>query len=149
VTPQGAPIDYPLTLTSYTPPNYVNEWENVAGLRAFHDIRYPWDCDDAWNSIDERIDGDFRISLYASILQTNPATRPGIVFGNGIATDGTAVGGPPEEDFIYKYTFGGGDFPLTGPQFWRVYGSILFEDEIAEDVYNLQNARIDKDRSKR
>jgi hypothetical protein len=150
VDAQGRPIDYPLTLTAYTPPNYVNEWENIAGLRAIHDIRYPWDCDQAWNSIDERIDGDFRISLYASILQTDPVNRPGIVFGNNIATDGTAVGGPPEEDFIYKYSFEASESsPQQGPQFWRVYGSILFEDEIAEDVYNLQNARIEKDRHKR
>jgi hypothetical protein len=146
----GRPIDYPLTLTAYTPPNYVNEWETIAGLRNIHDIRYPWDCDQAWDSIDERIDGDFRISLYASILQTNPATRPGIIYGTGIATNGSAVGGPPEEDFIYKYSFAAGEvLPKQGPQFWRVYGSILFEDEIAEDVYNLQHARIDKDRSKR
>lgn len=148
VTPLGQPINYPLSITGYTPPQYQFEWENIAGLKAIHDIRYPWSSNQAWNSIDEMVDGNFRISLYASILQTNPATRPGIVYGNGIAIDGTAVGGPPEEDFIYKYTFAS-EGPTVGPQFWRVYGSILFEDEIAEDAYTNQPTRIKPDRSVR
>lgn len=144
VSSLGAPINYPVNLTGYVPPQYPLDWQTIAGLKVLHDIRYPWQDDRAWDSIDERVDGNFRISLYASILQTNPATRPGIIYGGTIATDGTANGGPPEEDFIYKYTFGG-EGPAVGPQFWRIYGSILFEDEVAEDAYTDQNTRIKKD----
>lgn len=138
----GAPIDYPINLTSYVPPSFPNDWQPVAGLRALRDIRYPWTDDQAWHSIDEDVPGNWRVSLYASILQTNPATRPGIVFGSPIATDGSAMGGPPEEDFIYKFTFPGGEeTPTVGPQFWRIYGSIMFEDEIAADNYELAPSR--------
>jgi len=133
----GSPINYPLNLTAYAPPTFPIDWQPIAGLKVLRDIRYPWDNDEAWNSLNHEVNGNWRISLYASILQTNPATRPGIIFGGAVATDGSAMGGPPEEDFIYKYTFGGGDVPVTGPQFWRIYGSILFEDEVAADAYDM------------
>jgi hypothetical protein len=125
----GAPTNYAVDLTAYTPPKFPIDWQPIAGLKAMRDIRYPWQDDRAWDCINEPVDGNWRVSLYASVLQTNPATRPGIVFGSAIATDGSALGGPPEEDFIYKFTFGGGEEPTVGPQFWRIYGSILFEDE--------------------
>lgn len=131
----GAPINYPVTLTAYTPPRFPIDWQPIAGLKILRDIRYPWKSDLAWHSINEDVPGNWRISLYATVLQTNPATRPGMVFGSGIATNGTAIGGPPEEDFIYKYTFLGERAPTVGPKFWRIYGSILFEDEIAADAY--------------
>jgi len=132
VTATGAPVNYPVDLTSYTPPTWVNDWQPIAGLKALRDIRYPWVDNQAWDSIDEVVGGgSWRISLYASVLQTNPLTRPGIIYGPTIATDGSAVGGPPEEDFIYKFTFPTSETaPAQGPQFWRIAGSILFEDEV-------------------
>jgi len=135
---KGAPVNYPLTLLTYAPPTWAQDWQPIAGLKAIRDIRYPWASDQAWDSINEDVPGNWRISLYASILQTDPATRPGIVFNPAVASNGTALGGPPEEDFIFKYSFPGGEIaPAAGPQFWRIYGSILFEDEVAADNYEL------------
>jgi hypothetical protein len=127
----GAPINYPLNLTSYAPPTYPFDWQPIAGLRSINDIRFPWTSEEAWEGVGQDVEANWRVSLYASILQTNAATRPGNVFGAGIATDGSAMGGPPEEDFIYKYTFPGGEeAPTIAPIFWRIYGSILFEDDV-------------------
>jgi hypothetical protein len=129
-TLMGQPINYALNLTSYTPPRFVGDFQNIAGLKSIRDIRYPWTAT-GWNSIDEEVTGICRVSLYASILQTDPLNRPGTVFGEGITTNGSAEGSAPEENFIAKYTFTETETtPAAGPQFWRVYGSILFEDEV-------------------
>ena len=130
VTPTGAPVNYPLDLTAYSPPLYPIDWQGIGGLETLHDIRYPWQLGStAWHSLEETVEQGWRVSLYASVLQTNPATRPGIVLGTGIATNGTAVGLPPEEAFIQAFTFTAVEEPTQGPIFWRVYGRILFEDD--------------------
>jgi hypothetical protein len=128
-TALGQPVNYPVTLTGYTPPPFQYEWQSLAGYRSNPDIsRFPWNSDRAWDSLNEELFENCRVSLYASVLQTNPARRPGITLGTGIATDGSAVGLPPEEAFIKAFTFTGET--TVAPIFWRVYGALLFEDEV-------------------
>ena len=102
----GAPVYYNVGLTAYTPPKTTSSWNAIAGLGNFHDLRFPWDSSRAWASIDEIIEGTTRISLYASVLQTNPATRALLV------PPGTRSfpGATPEESFILDWTTGSGAF---------------------------------------
>jgi len=118
VNPQtGAPIYYPLGLTAYTPPATGTHWRHIAALGNFHDLRFPWNSPEAWDTLNIEVEGSGRISLYATVLQTNPATR-----SNGsntvTALSSTAC---PEESFIK-------DLSAVGVVYWRVFGSLIFED---------------------
>lgn len=121
----GSPVQYNLGLTSYVPPA-PGAWEPIAGLGNFKDIRFPWKGrGDISNNINEVVEGSWRISLYASILQTNPSTR---LQANIPAISNIYSGAlGPEEAFLA--TFDGGE-GVPGPAiYWSVFGSILFEDE--------------------
>jgi len=136
----GAPIAYMQNLTAYTPPQFQNQWRPIAAdLKNFYDLKFHYRTNDAWTSFGHGHDGGGielevgrRVSLYASVLQTNPETRPADVQLVGGAVP---FGLPPEEAFI---TFmltnaAGGEKPALPAIYWRVLGSLIFEDEI-EDV---------------
>jgi hypothetical protein len=116
----GAPIYYNVGLTAYTPPSTSATWLAVAGYGNMHDLRFPW-YGTQWGSIDEIIYGTTRISLYASVLQTNPATRTPLT----VPSPWRNPGGTPEEAFIADFTNGS-----KGPIYWRIAGSLIFEDDI-------------------
>lgn len=122
----GAPAYYNVGLTAYTPPPTPHDWLSISGLGDFHDVRFRWKANHAWSTLDEVIDGTCRISLYASVLQTNPATRTNLT----IPTTYSQTGIIPEEVFIADWTTGGGDAPFKGPIYWRIYGALVFEDDI-------------------
>lgn len=112
---------YMLNLTAYKPPEGRRaQWEPIAALGNVHDIRTPWRTSEGWESLDEYIQGPCRVSLYASILQTNPATRPAAAF----PVSPPGFGDPPEESFITKWSGEG-----SGVIYWRVAGALRFEDE--------------------
>jgi hypothetical protein len=82
----------------------------------FHDLRFPWKDDHAWESLDIEVEGPCAIELYASVQQTNPSTRP--------ILDLTSLGGcccglPPEEQFIQTF---------TNAVYTRIAGSLIFEE---------------------
>lgn len=115
-TPAGSPVQYDLGLTAYTPPQFNQLWQPIAGLGNFKDIRFPWQAPTNATGIDELVEGNCKISLYASVLQTNPATRPAGVYP---AVSSIYPGGiTPESAFVQSF---------SGVQYWRVFGSILFE----------------------
>ena len=126
----GEPLIYPVGLTAYTPPQTQQTWQSLGGdLGCFRDLRFPWDADHAWESLDIPVEGNCRISFYVSVLQTNPATRPNAVFADPVARTTGGVSDPIEEVFIQNFTSGGGDFPVVGPAYWKVFGSLIFKDE--------------------
>ena len=123
----GAPLFYMKGLTHYDPPDLTQQLESVGGLGNIHDLRYPWDSDRAWSAFGDEgiwIHGDGRLSLYASVLQTNPATR-----GSPTMTMTTlSSGGLPEEAFIQDYTATVSEL-VIGPIYWRIMGALLVETE--------------------
>jgi hypothetical protein len=122
VNPQsGAPYYYDVGLTKYVPPHYQNIWQPIAGLGNFKDMRFPWNVPTTSIAIDEEVEGSCKISLYASILQTNPSTRlqPTIPAASAIYPGGLT----PESAFVNSF---------ASVQYWRVFGSILFEDDVAD-----------------
>lgn len=113
----GAPIQYDLGLTAYTPPSYPSGlWQPIGGFGNFKDIRFPWHAPTNSNAINEIVEGNCKISLYASVLQTNPSTRAA---GTYPAVSSIYPGGISRESaFVQSF---------SGVQYWRVFGSILFE----------------------
>jgi hypothetical protein len=117
---------YTSSMTGYTPPlGRMGTWEPIAGLGNVHDLRAGWRSTEAWDtSLDALVPGPCRISLYASVLQTNPSSRPA-------ANNPTSpsVGDPPEETFIFKWNAQGPGGPESvGVHYWRVAGALILED---------------------
>ena len=102
----------------------------MAGCGNLHSIRFPWDDPTAWNSLEEEVVGNWRISLYASVLQSNPVTRA-ITSLPTITGSGYDLGfALPEETFLAAYPVPGeGANPTSAPIYWDIGGAILFEDE--------------------
>lgn len=126
-TATGAPVLYIDGLTAYAPPDLTQSWQPVAGLGNIHDLRFPWDSGNAWKSFGEGgvpIEGGGRLSLYASVLQSNPATRGSPT----IEVTNLSSNAAPEECFIQNYSYGGEEEePAGGPIFWRIMGALLVE----------------------
>lgn len=84
-------------------------------------LYYPWNAtsDDKLNIV---VNGNCRISLYASVLQTNPATRLAAtaLTASNVISSGIA----PEDAFVANF---------AGAMYWRIYGAILFDDEFGAD----------------
>jgi hypothetical protein len=118
VQPSGAPILYMRGLTAYQPPQVQQNWQAIeANLSCFYDLRFPWVNNE--HELEYELDAHCRISLYASVLQSNPSLRtPGPVAP-------ILPGTPCEEAFISSYTLGS-----DGPIYWRIYGSLIFQDLI-------------------
>jgi len=122
VNPQtGAPIYYNIGLTAYSPPKLGDGWRHIAALGNFHDLRFPWASPTAWDTLNIEVEGSGRISLYATVLQTNPATR------NSGTNQVTSLSSTacPEESFIK-------DLSAVGVNYWRIFGAIVFEDEVGD-----------------
>ncbi len=130
VTATGAPVVYFEDLQNYAPPafeGYAQTFETVAGLGNFKDLRFPWDSTDAWQAFGSEgilLEGSGRLTLYASVLQTNPATR-------GVPTQSVtnlSSNAAPEECFIKDFTATVGE-RRVGPNYWRIAGALLVEVE--------------------
>lgn len=105
----------PAQVGGYGPPFGGQPPGNVflPDLGSFHDMRFPWMDDHAWDSMDAEGEGPCAIELYASIQQTNPDTRPVLSLG------GTPVNVlPPEEQFLQA-------FPSA--IYTRIAGSLIFQ----------------------
>jgi hypothetical protein len=85
-------------------------------LGCWHDLRFPWQSSHAWESVDIPFEGPCQIVLFASVWQTNPATRTTLNLG-----DSPAIGLPPEENFILAL----GDFAVN---YRRIAGSLIFDE---------------------
>lgn len=113
---------------TYSPPNGGNPYgvALVPDLSGFHDLRFPWRSEHSWdNTVDIEIEGPCDVALYASVQQTNPATRCLLnVADNQIPFIS-------EEDA----------FTVRFPQavYWRIAGSLIFEEtQYIEEPRGLQ-----------
>jgi hypothetical protein len=128
VTPSGAPVQYSQGLTAYSPPPFqglAQQFEGVAGLGNFHDLRFPWDSARAWEAFGPDgvdLEGNGRLTLYASVQQTNPATRNAPT----LLPTSLSSNACPEECFIKDFTTTVASVQL-GPNYWRIGGSLLVE----------------------
>lgn len=107
-------------VTGYTPPNGGKPPGNavIPEFGTFHDLRFPWQDDEAWDSLDVEIEGPCRIVLYVSVRQSDPVTRPSLNLNQeGLSTDAINVI-LPEERFIQSF---------TNAIYTRVAGSLIFE----------------------
>ena len=119
----GAPFFYNVGMTGYTPPPIWADWEGIAGLGNFHEIRFPRSAPDAWNSLDVVIEGEWRVSLYATVLQTNPDQRT--AFDGSPALLEASTFAAPEEAILIARASDGGPQPI----YWDVFGGLVFEDD--------------------
>ena len=132
----GAPSFYNVGLTTYSPPPIADDWSPIGGYGNVHDLRFsPWNGS-WWGSVDEIVAGTARISLYASILQSNPATRVNLT----PPTNWLNPGGTPEEAFVANWTQTG-EGPNQGPTYWRIAGAIIFDDSMVSGITNV-NATV-------
>ena len=121
-TPASAPLYYNEGLTSYVPPQDIPmKWQPLGGLGCFYDYRFPWVTGAGHDTVNIPVEADsnVRVSLYATVLQTN---------GGGVALPEGIVGLPPEELFLSNKALG---HFLSGVFYWRIAGDILFDDEDA------------------
>lgn len=104
-------------MTAYTPPlGGKPPGEPLTGeLDTFYDLKTHWDDAHDWHSLDVRIQGPCRVAFYASVQQSDPATRVPILPVPNPFFDG---GLEPEEQFLLN-------FPLA--QIWRVAGAFIVE----------------------
>lgn len=126
-TPSLLFVKSPLEVGGYVPPlppgNVV-----VPDLGNFHDIRFPWEDDHAWDSLDIEIEGPCTIGLFASVQQTVPATRATLALPSPLPGGIDCL--DPEDAFILN-------FPLS--VYKRVAGALIFEDvPFLEDLSNPQ-----------
>ena len=107
----------PLEVGGYAPPNGGQPPGNVVipEFGNFHDVRFPWVDDHAWDSLDIEVRGPCAINFYASIQQTDPDTRPTL---SGL-TDPQIAELVPEERFLQR-------FPSA--IYTRIAGSLIFEE---------------------
>jgi hypothetical protein len=125
----GAPLFYPQGLLTYTPPDFwAGKESGIADLGNMKSIVYPWssESDDKLNIV---VSGNCRVTLYASVLQTDPATRlkPVTLTSANVISSGIT----PEDAFVSNFTTGEGG--TAGPNYWRIFGSILFDDAFGAD----------------
>jgi hypothetical protein len=123
----GAPVNYPVTLTSYSAPPIWGDWKPiVSDLFTFNDIRFPWNGTPSGYNVNIPIDvqggGGQRVSLYASVLQTSASAITIPNFPNPFL-ESSFVG--PEWQFIMT-CFNNGQ----GVGYWRIGGSLIFLDEV-------------------
>ena len=104
----------------------------VPDLATFHDLRFHWKSDRAWESIDVEIEGPCDVALFASVKQTTvsgvSARTPLII------PPGVPLGSLQREDaFISVPADPGNPQQQVGPApnavYWRVAGSLIFEEE--------------------
>ena len=127
----GAPLFYNVGLTAYTPPTFsASRYKPVGNLGNMKGIYYPWEPHSD-NCLYFPVSGPAKISLYASVLQTNPLTR---LQPESLTAADVISGGISNEDaFVFNFTSGGGESPLLSPIYWRIFGSILFDDAYGAD----------------
>lgn len=109
-------------MTAYTPPLAGQPpGEPLTGeLDTFYDLKTHWDDAHDWEALDIRIQGPCRVAFYASVQQSDPATRPSLQLPRTIVEGGV----PPEEAFL-------ANFPNA--IIWRVAGALVLEIDDHEE----------------
>jgi hypothetical protein len=129
--PAGDP--FYVDLTAYKPP-----WQGrppgttlLPQFNTMYDLRTPYRTSQAWNSLDIPLEGPRTVAFFASVRQTNPATRAPYTPPAGLTPEEFySLGISQEEQFILENPpVGGGEiFPFsTGAIYWRVMGSLIVD----------------------
>lgn len=108
-------------LTDYVPPNLGRPWGEALApnLHTFYDLKTEWRDSHAWSALDIPVTGPAKVQLFASVLQTDPATRTAIDLP--VAPDPILEGGlSPEEQFLINF---------PDAIIWRVAGALAVELE--------------------
>lgn len=129
--PDGAPVLYNVGLTAYTPPATPMgaKWEGVSGMGNMKSLEFPWQSADPWKCFGDRgieVTGGGRLSLMASVLQTNPNTRGAPT----LVPTSLSSNAAPEECFVQDFTSTVGEELNIGPNYWRIMGALLVEMEV-------------------
>lgn len=114
----GVPGFFTDAMTAYTPPHGGQPYGStaMADYGTFYGLRCQWADSYSWQNIDAPIEGPARVVLYASVQQTDPATRVALTAPAVAATYSSGM--PPEEAFLLN-------FPLA--RIWRVMGALAVE----------------------
>jgi hypothetical protein len=104
--------------------------DDIAGLIRFYDQRYPWNLG---STLRQRfvVHGPAVIVMWASVLQTDPLTRPQIPAASLPQAPATLAGWRPEDQFLYSF----GDAGAQGPnrvRYRKIGGRMLIETGPAE-----------------
>jgi hypothetical protein len=125
----GQTVYYTQNMTAYQPPVIgTSEWQPLGGLGNMHDIRFPWLATRAWDALDIPLcaQSTRRVSLYASVLQTN-----GLPTLESTPTGTTTPYWGPElawAQLAAGIAAADGDLTVSATQFYSVGGAIVFED---------------------
>jgi hypothetical protein len=120
--PLGDP--FYVDLSDYVPPNKGRPWgEPLANMGTFYGVSTNWSSDSAWSSLDIPCVQPGTYALFASVRQTNTATRvnltaPGTFFSGGLGA---------EEAFLLNFA-GASTPPFIGV----VGGSLIVEHDVEE-----------------
>ena len=124
LSPAGRP-DFYTSLTSYVAPNRGRFYGQALDgqFSTFRDLRFDWKSDEAWDSLHIPVEGPCSVVFYASVRQTNPATRGSLA---ALLPFAMPDGMPPEEQFLLNFPTNGDTG--VGVQYWRVAGGIVYEN---------------------
>lgn len=109
------PDPFYVDLSAYQPPNNGRPWGSPlrsGGQSTFHDQRTEWRTHGAWNALGLEVEGPDTIALFASVRQTNPATRGTLTLPGTVQPAGL----PAEEAFLQNF---------PNAIYWRVAGSLI------------------------
>lgn len=107
--------------STYVPPNGGKPTgKEIAGLSSLPDIGGQWT--DTFH-VGHVIEGPCKVVLYASVLQTNPATRPFLPAAQQ-PNPAYATGLRPEDQFLFGW---GDSFPTNNVQYNRVFGAFALD----------------------
>ncbi|MDE3097533.1 MAG: hypothetical protein KGK07_16225 [Chloroflexota bacterium] len=109
---------YYIQLADYTPPNAGQPRGTplCGDLGTFYDLKTKWRDAHAWHNVDAPLIGPGKITLYASVQQSDPVARPALT-APGIANF-YSQGLSAEEQFLLN-------FPTA--IIWRVAGALAIE----------------------
>jgi hypothetical protein len=119
-TPAGS---FYVNIRAYTPPNLGRPWGTVlqSDMGTFYDQKTQWREHGAWHSLNIPVDGPAQYGFFASVRQTNAATRPVLTPPGTFYPGGLSA----EEQFLLNFPFVEGE--STGAIIWRVSGALVVE----------------------
>jgi hypothetical protein len=120
----GNPGTLYVDLTAYTPPNQGRPWGKAlrsgGNLSTFFGLQTTYETANAWRSLDIDVEGPDTFAFFASVYQSNPASRQVLT----VPTTFYPGGVPPEELFLLNFPAGEG---FNGVNYFRVGGSLIVE----------------------
>jgi hypothetical protein len=101
---QSATVPNPfyVNLTAYKPPNKGRPWGKMlrsGGQATIYGQRTPWKADHAWSSLGYDVEGPATVVFFASVRQTNPATRTALTVPSPFYDGGLSA----EEQFLLNF----------------------------------------------